>query len=177
MKLYDQILFHEKWAQGSVFLIVDCPCTSCYPNLVILYSWWLPIKWMHPVSLIKHKNLSIAVVVMKEKINHCPLLQVSCWNYSGFTVENISFAQIPQFPCSQKCFPVFSELCKDTSRKCCTIYWKDVRGECFECWLSYLWKLPWLGETVLSGDFPAISGKQPVFFFPENLKTWPKLLL
>ena len=99
--------------------------------------WWLPIKkWTHPVSFIKHKNLSIAVVVMKEKINHCPLFQVSCWNYSGFTVGKYFFcpdSPIPMF--TKACFLAATELYKDTPRIHCTILWENWSGK------SALWLL------------------------------------
>ena len=40
----------------------------------------------------------------------------------------------------------------------------------FECWLPYL-LLPWLGETVLSDNFPARSFKQAVSFIKHKYVT------
>ena len=56
-------------------------------------------------------------------------IQPSLWG-------NIYFAIRPQFPGSQKkCFLRFSELCKDTPRKHCTIPWEERTVE------SALWVL------------------------------------
>ena len=105
-----------------------------------------------PVSFIKHKYLSIAVVVMKEKINHCALFQVSCWNYSGFTVGKYFFcpdSPIPMF--TKACFSAFQSCVKTLLE--CTEPFHEQRGQGRVFYvLTAVMLLNQIGETVLSDD-------------------------
>ena len=88
--------------------------------------------------------------------------------------ENIDLPSGPNFQVLKNTFACLSLLCKGIPRTHCTIPWEKVQRRVFcEFWLTQL-SLPWLGESVLSYDFPARSGKQ--LFLSQNSKNWPKLL-
>ena len=97
-------------------------------------------------------------------------------NLQHSLVENTGFAIRPKFTSLQRHVSLQFQSCVKT------IPWhyvpfheKGGQGKLFcECWMSYL-LLPWLGEAVISDDFPARSGKQP--FLSENSNAWLKLLL
>ena len=90
--------------------------------------------------------------------------------------ENPFFAIRPQYPGSQKHSSLKFQSCvKTVLGHTASLHEKRVQEKVFcECWVSYLLLL-WLGEAVISDDFPARSGKQP--FLSENSNAWPKQLL
>ena len=80
--------------------------------------------------------------------------------YPAFSRGKYFFChQVPIPRITKTCSPDVSELCKDMARTPCPIPWKRGQGRVHcECWLPHL-LLPWLGETVMSNDFPARSEK------------------
>ena len=93
-------------------------------------------------------------------------------NLQHSLVENTGFAIRPKFTSLQRHVSLQFQSCVKT------IPWhyvpfheKGGQGKLFcECWMSYL-LLPWLGETVLSDNFPAISFKQAVSFRKHKYMT------
>ena len=78
-------------------------------------------------------------------------------------VENITFTIRAQFPGSHNHVSWLLQSCVKTHvAYTVPLYMRKKVTEHCECWLTYL-SLTWLGETVVSDDFPAWSSKQPVF--------------
>lgn len=89
--------------------------------------------------------------------------QVWTCNYHIFIGENTAFSFRSQFQGSQKHVSLPIQSCVRTYLGH-TIPFREKRsqGTVFcECWLPHL-LLPWLGETVMSNDFPARSEKWSV---------------
>ena len=125
-------------------------------------SWDFPARRRkQPITFRKLKYL-IKAVVMKSRVF---FLQI--WGFNNPASKGGKYCFYPKGPIprfTKSCFLVASELCKDIpSTHCTSLYEKKGQGRVFcACWLTYL-QLTWLGETVVSDDFPAWSGKQPVF--------------
>ena len=112
---------------------------------------------------------------MKGKMKHCVFFwQVSGYNYTAFTMGKLFlFNQALLTRFTQTNFPAFSELCKDISRKQCTIPWEKRSGK------SILWVLtaiPVLTLTVWNGIVSCLmkSKKWKAACFFRKLKHWWK---
>lgn len=119
-----------------------------------------------PVSATKLKNLVKAVILMKRKMNECVFLAGFELKLSSFhRWKKLFFTIRPQYPVSRKYASCLFHNCIETHIGYTVPFLdKGCKGRVFyEYWLLYK-LLIWLGETVLSDDFTAISGKKPVTF-------------
>ena len=166
---------HEKKGQGRVFFGFRMPFLLWLRLGETVLSDDFPSRSGKQPDFQKTQQLDKSYCCTKDKWISMFFSQVEAGIIQLPQVKSIAFTIITQLPGSQKPISWLFQSCKDTLRTPIPFHEKRCQGRVFcEYWLLYL-LLPWIGETLLSDDFPARSGKH--LFLSDNWKTWTKLLL
>ena len=175
-RMYCKIPWEKRSGESVLWVLSAIPIVTLI-NWNCTLRWLLSKKWQEDCFFSKTQICDQNCCWNEEKNEPvCFSGRFEAANLQHSLVENTRFAIRPKFAGSHRHVSLQFQSCvKIITGHYVPFHEKRVQEKVFcECWVSYLLLL-WLGEAVISDDFPARSGKQP--FLSENSNAWPKQLL